>query len=123
MDGEYRNNIEDLTSLTEYKYENLFKVHNIDGYYIYNIASSLNFSKDLDQLYYYEWTVDRPLPWTIISHIHYDTIDLWWLICILNNIQNPIHFPETGTRLKIFRPSYVRRIIDQIINKIKEQNG
>jgi hypothetical protein len=120
MNGEYQNNIDELPSLNEYKYENLFRVHNLDGYYVYNIANSLIFDKELDRTYYYEWTVDKPLPWTIISHIHYNTIDLWWLICILNNIQNPIKFPETGTRLKVFKPSYVRIIIDQIISKIEK---
>jgi hypothetical protein len=119
MDGEYQNNREDLAPLSEYKYENLFRVHSIDGYDVYNIINSLSFDKELDRTYYYEWTVDKSLPWTIISYIHYDTIDLWWLICILNEIQNPIRFPETGTRLKIFKPSYVRRVIDQITSKIE----
>jgi len=120
MSGEYQNNIDDLSVLNEYRYENLFKVHNIDDYYIYNIINSITFDKDLDQEYYYEWVVDRPLPWTIISHIHYDTIELWWLVCLLNKIINPIQFVETGTRLKIFKPSYVRNILDQISLKITE---
>jgi len=119
MDGEYQNNIEELSNLREYRYENLFKVHNIDGYYVYNIINSLKFDKDIDRDYYYEWVVDRPLAWTIISYIHYDTIDLWWLICIFNEIINPVQFVETGTRLKIFKPEYVRRIIDQIQEKIE----
>ena len=118
MDGEYQNNIESLPNLDEYKFENLFKVYDIDNYYVYNIINSLKFDKEIDNTYYYEWTVNRPLPWTIISYIHYDTINLWWLICIFNEIQNPVQFVETGTRLKIFKPSYVRLIIDQIIEKI-----
>lgn len=114
MDGEYRNNISELPKLSEYKYEKLFRVYNIDNYYIYNIINTLNFNKDIDKDYYYNWEVNRPLPWTTISYIHYDDINLWWLICIFNNIQNPIKFAETGTVLKIFKTEYVRKIIDQI---------
>lgn len=121
MDGDYQNNISELPNLNEYKFENLFRVYNIDNYYVYNINNSLKFDKDIDSNYYYEWTVNRPLPWTIISYIHYDTINLWWLICIFNEIQNPIRFVETGTVLKIFKPAYVRRIIDQIVEKIESK--
>jgi hypothetical protein len=114
MDGEFQNNISELSKLDDYKYENLFRVYNIDNYYVYNIINSIKFDKNIDNDYYYEWVVRSPLPWTTISFIHYDSIHLWWLICILNEIQNPIQFPESGTRLKIFKPSYVRRIIDKI---------
>ena len=118
MDGEFQNNIEELPDLNEYRYENLFRVYQQDGYYIYNIINTLSFDKDLDREYYYEWMVNKPLPWTIISYIHYDTINLWWLICLLNGIMNPVHFPETGTVLKIFKPPYVRNILEQISSKI-----
>lgn len=118
--AEYQNNIEALPKLSETKYENLFKVYQEDGYYIYNINSSLNFDKDLDEDFFYEWTLDKPLPWTTISYIHYDTIDLWWLLCLLNDIQNPVLFPEAGTILKIFKPIYVRRILDEISTNINE---
>ena len=118
MDGDYRNNISDLKKLNEYKYENLFRIYDIDNYKVYNIINTLKFDKDIDREYYYEWIVNRPLAWTIISYIHYDTIHLWWLICIFNEIQNPVQFVETGTRLKIFKPEYVRKIIDQIEEKI-----
>lgn len=119
MDGDYQNNIDNLPRLNEYRYENLFKVYNIEGYSVYNIINSLKFDKEMDNEYYFEWRVDRSVPWTIISHIHYNDINLWWLICLLNGIQNPIHFPETGTMLKIFKPKYVRKIIDQIAQKIE----
>ncbi len=114
MDGEYRNNISNLSKLGEYKYEKLFRVYNIDNYNVYNIINTIKFDKDMDNEYYYDWEVNMPLPWTTISYMHYEDINLWWLICILNNIQNPIRFAETGTILKIFKPEYVRKIIDQI---------
>ncbi len=118
MDGEYRNNISDLSKLGEYKYEKLFRVYNIDNYNVYNIINTIKFDKDMGNEYYYDWEVNMPPPWTTISYIHYEDINLWWLICIFNNIQNPIRFAETGTILKIFKPEYVRKIIDQIDQQI-----
>lgn len=121
MGGSYQNNISSLPNLDEYKFENLFRVYNIDNYYVYNIINSLKFDKDIDSSFYYDWTVNRPLPWTIISYIHYDTINLWWLICIFNNIQNPVQFIETGTNLQILKPEYVRLIIDKIKDRIESE--
>jgi hypothetical protein len=120
MEPDYQNNIEELPKLNEFRYENLFKVYQQDGYYIYNIINSLSLGDELDTDFYYDWTVDRSVPWTTISYIHYDSIHLWWLICILNGINNPVQFAETGTRLRILKPLYVRRVIDQVLSRINE---
>ena len=120
MEPDYQNNIDDLPRLSDYRYENLFKVYKIDDYYIYNIINSISFDTDISPDYYYEWKINRSLPWTTISYLHYDTIQLWWLICIMNNIMNPVTFPETGTSIKVIKPKYVRKIIDNIISKINE---
>lgn len=120
MRGEYQNNIDDLPKLNEYRFENLFKVYNVDGYYFYNIIGTLNIPEDLDPEFYYEWRVNKPMPWTIISYEHYETIYLWWLICSANQIQNPIEFAKTGTILKIIKPPYVREVVDRIFSRINE---
>jgi hypothetical protein len=120
MDGIYQNNIDDLPKLSEYRFENIFKVYNEDGYYFYNIINNILISDNIDSDFYYEWTCDRPLPWTTISYMHYDTIYLWWLICSVNNIQNPIEFLQTGTRIKILKPEYVRLVLDKIIQQVQK---
>jgi len=120
MSTEYQNNIQELPKLNEFRYENLFKVYQIDEYYIYNISNTLNLDKDIDKDFYYNWVVNKPMPWTGISYIHYDTINLWWLICILNDIKNPTQIIEAGTTLKMLKPQYVRNVIDTILNKINE---
>tara|TARA_R110000764_G_scaffold211232_1_gene297303 strand:+ start:194 stop:559 length:366 start_codon:yes stop_codon:yes gene_type:complete len=120
METEYQNNIDELPKLGEFRYENLFKVYQIDGYYIYNIINSMSLDDDMDVEYYYDWKVDSPLPWTTLSYLHYETTNLWWLICIMNGISNPVQFVETGTVLQIIKPVYVRKIIDQILSNINE---
>lgn len=117
----YQNAISELPKLSEFRYENLFKVYKIDDYYIYNIINTLKLDDKLDADFYYTYRVRRPMPWTIVSYENYDTIELWWLICILNKIQNPVQFAESGTDLKILKSEYVRVIVDRILVKINEQ--
>lgn len=120
MSEQYQNNISSLPKLNEFRYENLFKVYKIDDYYIYNIINTLKLDDDVDPEYYYIYRVTRPMAWTIISYENYETIELWWLICIFNNIMNPVMFPESGTDLKMLKPEYVRSIIDKILTNINE---
>lgn len=112
--GEKRNDISELTNISEYKYENLFQVYSLSSYYFYNILNRVTFPSDIDGDFFDYYTVDKSLPWTIISYNVYNTIDLWWLICALNGIENPVAFPERGTQLKMLKPIYVREVIDQI---------
>ena len=37
----------------------------------------------------------------LVSHIHYGTVDLWWLIAKANNIVDPLSELESGMELKI----------------------
>jgi hypothetical protein len=120
MSTEYQNNIPELPKLNEFRYENLLTVYQLDGYYVYNLINSLSMDTDLDQDFYYDWVVDKPIPWTGISYIHYETINLWWLICIVNGIMNPIQIIEAGNTLKILKPEYVRIIIDKVLSVINE---
>lgn len=120
MAGDYQNNLEELPKLNEFRYENLFKVYKQDQYYYYNIINSINFEEDIDEEFFYEWECDKRLAWTQISYIHYNTIFLWWLICSVNRILNPIPLVENGKKLKIIKPEYVRTILDRILSKINE---
>lgn len=117
----YQNNISELPTLNEFRYENLFKVYKIDDYYIYNIINTLKLDDDIDPEFYYIYTVKRPMAWTIVSYENYNTIDLWWLICIMNDIMNPVQFAESGTELKVLRPEYVRIVVDRILTQINER--
>jgi hypothetical protein len=117
----YQNNISELPKLSEFRYENLFKVYKKDNYYIYNIINTLKLDDDIDPEFYYTYKVRRPMPWTIVSYENYETIELWWLICITNKILNPVQFAESGLDLKVIKPEYVRVIIDRILTRINEQ--
>jgi hypothetical protein len=120
MEGLYTYQIPNLPALSEYKYENIFKVfQNTEGYYFYNIIKKISFPDDIDQDLY---TIERPIrtmPYTALSYDFYKTIDLWWLICLVNKISNPLSLIEPGTELKIIKPIQVSGVIDKIKEQLK----
>lgn len=110
-----QNEITELASLENLRYENLFTVYqNVDGKYFYNLISKVNFPEEMDETFYSIYTTKNQEPWTMISYRNYRTPLLWWLICASNRIQNPVYFPEPGTRLKILKPEVVKGILQQI---------
>jgi hypothetical protein len=118
--GDYQTDIQSLAPLTEYQYENFFKLYlSENNQYFYNLQSfAVYFLDEIDPLTYYEIQVDRSIPWTAISYNEYRTIDLWWLIAVVNKIYNPLEFPEAGSKLKILYPEYVRSVITRIKNEL-----
>lgn len=115
-DGQLQNDIDVLSKLNAYNFENLFKVYR-DGEdpYYYNLLNTIVLPTDLNPSVYYEYTIPGPnISWTNLSYQVYGTIRLWWIICIANDIQNPTAFPASGTKLKIIRPEYVREILATI---------
>jgi len=113
--GDYQNNISDLPQLHSYRFENIFKIHKTgDDLYYYNILKTITIPDNLDHTTYY---LSRPgsfMPLTTLSYKHYGTMDLWWLICIANNIDNPVKFISPDRALKIIKPSHVDNVIDSI---------
>ena len=117
MPGEYQNNIAALPSLTDYRYENIFKMYQQkNGGYYYNILNKVTIPDNIDKNVYYTIVVNEKIPWTTVSYTAYGTIDLWWLIVILNKIKDPTQVPS-GT-IKILKPEYVRLVISDILNTL-----
>jgi len=79
-------------------------------------------TEDLDPNLYdvYEWELDDT--WFLISYKIYGTINLWWLICKMNDIQEPIKEIETGTRIKILKENYLEIILESIKKQKEEPN-
>ena len=66
--------------------------------------------------FFYYYRVEGNSTWTRICFDHYGTIQLWWLICLVNKIMNPVTSPEPGTVIRILKPQYVSEVVDQIKN-------
>lgn len=117
--GDFQNNIPELSKLNTYRYENIFKVYktNYNQYY-YNILNTVQFDENLNPSVYYEISVSQRLPWSMISFNEYETMDLWWLICIVNKINNPLELPQINQSVKIIRKEFLKFIIDEIRLKL-----
>jgi hypothetical protein len=113
--GLSQSNIQGLPILGNNRYENIFKLYeNENKQFFYNLKKSITFPDDIDDRYVGYFSLDRNVPWTIISFNIYGTIFLWWSITELNKISNPVILPKTGTTLKYIKPEYIKQIVSQI---------
>jgi len=114
--GLHQNDIPELPRLTQYNFENLFKVYtDRDDLYYYNITNSIFFPDDIANNAYFNYRISGSnISWTYLSYIHYGTIKLWWVLCTLNNVDNPMILPEPGTFVKILKPNALRDVLQQI---------
>jgi hypothetical protein len=119
-EGAFQNDISALPKLATGRYENLFKLYQTDNQqYFYNILNTVQMPDDVNPSLYYTIKVSQRMPWSMISFNEYETMDLWWLICIINKVNNPISFPDVGSELKIIRKEFLRYIFDEINLKLK----
>jgi len=111
------NDIDDktITKLKAQNLENLFEVYtNDNSTYFYNILRTVNFPSDINPNVYFEYDVQPKDTWPLIAWKHYKDIRLWWIICSLNNVINPVAQPEQGTKIKILNTELVREILTEI---------
>ena len=95
--------------------ENLFNVYTDDnGQYFYNILKTVNFPEDIDPTIYSEYTTLPKDTWPLIAWKSYGDVRLWWVVCAVNNIVDPVGQPVVGTTLKILGGDIVRDILTQI---------
>lgn len=114
--GSYQNDITDLPALVPSRYENIFKVYKTeDNQYFYNISKAISLNNyEVDDEKVYLMQVKKRSPWTTVSFNAYQTIELWWLICLVNKIRDPVVIPAQGTYIKIVKPQYIKNIISDI---------
>ena len=121
MDGKFQNDIIELSNLSDARYENIFRVYNVEdtpnNFFFYNITKKVCIRKeDIDSTYLVDIVINRNLPWTTLAYKIYANIYLWWLLFLLNP-QDDIFTIKAGTVITAIKPEY----IDQVIQIIKEQ--
>ena len=118
--GTYQNKLSDLPVLKNLRYENIFKVYTTgNSQYYYNLLQSIFLPEKLNSDLIYYQSLNTKTPWTVVSFNAYKTIELWWLICLSNQIYNPVKFPDRGAVLKIIKPQYVPNILNEIKQALK----
>jgi LysM repeat protein len=111
----HQNNILNLPSLTQDRYENIFNVYtDNDGHYYYNLLQSISIPQNLPDSFFTQYITQPGDTLPYISYKIFNTINLWWLICAVNNITNPIDPIESGKELKIPSTAIAREVLKQI---------
>jgi len=111
----YQNEIEELPRLPEDKLENIFNIYlNEDNRYFYNLLQNISFPENLPDGLFLTYTVTPGDTLPFISYKVFGTINLWWVICLINKIDNPTVQLEAGTLLKILKESTLRALIQEI---------
>tara|TARA_Y100000401_G_scaffold5434_1_gene3716 strand:- start:141 stop:506 length:366 start_codon:yes stop_codon:yes gene_type:complete len=113
-----QNNITELESLKETRYENIFKMAKSDAYFFYNIIKKISLPDDIQEEVFFNIRVNARKPWTALSHDVYGTQDLWWLICIVNKVYNPINNPEPGRIYKVIKPDLIDIVLAEITRQL-----
>lgn len=116
-----QNSITDLPKVSLYRYENFLNVYkDNDGFYFYNLLKNINLfpaeNSEVEDVYYTKYNDT----WPLISYNYYNTMELWWLVCAYNQIQNPVKMPEPGTQLKLLKSTYVGAIISELNKQINQ---
>lgn len=118
--GQKQNDISTLPTINNMRYENIFSLYQTakGSQYFYNVLNSIEFPDNLDKNLFTTLIISKEMPWTIISYNAYGTIDLWWLIVLTNDIQNPLILPK-DTTLKILQPQYVSSVLNQLVQLLQ----
>jgi nucleoid-associated protein YgaU len=80
-----------------------------DGERFMNIFRSFILNSDIteDIIYYDFYTIENDDWWDNISSKIYGTPELWWIIALMNDINNPFEELEPGTSIKILKEKYL----------------
>lgn len=95
---------------------NLFKILEEDNEYYLNIFKSyeINLNILLNAFNYKSYDVGENEWFDQIAFNMYKNPELWWIICLTNNIINPLEEIIPGKNLKLFTDDYLPQIIREI---------
>lgn len=110
-----QNQINDLPKLDIENLENMFNVYmDQDGMYFYNLLQTVVFPQNLPLNLFTSYAIGYGDSWPFISFKTLNTPNLWWIILLANNIQDPTKLPANGTVIKIPRMDVVKEVLSQI---------
>lgn len=108
LTGNKLGNLSQLRLFTVLEDLDLTKYMNIWRTYVLNSAVTG------DTLFYETYEVENEDWWDNISSYIYDTPNLWWVIALMNDVENPFEDLDAGDNIKILRESYIYQFIKEI---------
>ena len=110
-----QNQVSSLDKLNPENYENIFNVYREDdGLYYYNLLQTISFPQNLPATLFTSYTTTYGDTWPFISYKTFNTPNLWWIILLANNVQNPLEPVNPGTILRIPIDVVVKNVLAQI---------
>ena len=105
---------EDLSNVSQLKLFNILQDE--DGNKLQNVWRSYSLNEAVtDQTVFYDtYQMESMEWWENISYQFYNTPTLWWVLCIMNNVQNPFEELEPGQETKILRGNYLYQLIKEM---------
>ena len=113
------NDITDLTAgqISPINYENIFNVYsNSDSQYYYNILKTIVVPDEISEEYYSSYTIKTGDTWPSLAKTYYGDVKAWWIICVTNNIFNPVEMPKPGKQIKLLTRQIAKSILTLINN-------
>ena len=79
----------------------------------YNILKKIKLPEQMDDQLFNETVYPQELPVTTLSYQIYGTTYLWWLIMVVNSIDNPQKIAP-GTTIRYVKKQFLKPLIDSI---------
>ena len=118
--GKFQEDITDLATLEQYRYENIFKIYETGdkNFFYYNILKKIKLPDEInDQLFNFT-SYTSEIPITTLSYNIYGTTYLWWLLMVTNDIDNPQKI-ESGKRVRFIKKQFLKPVIDSIKQQLQ----
>lgn len=110
-----QNEINELEKLSPENLENIFNVYQDEqGMYFYNLLQTISIPQNLPSSLYNSYSIKQGDTWPFISHKTLNNPNLWWIILMVNNIQDPTKKIEPGTTIRIPKTTFVSQVVSQI---------
>ncbi len=105
---------EDLSNVSQLKLFNILQDE--DGVQLQNVWRSYSLNDEVtgQTVFYDTYEMEDEEWWDNISYSFYNTPALWWVLCIMNNVQNPFEEIEPGQETKILRGAYLYQLIKEM---------
>ena len=108
---------DNLILLYKEDFANFFNIGFDGERYLFSINKNMYF-KNIENMapsFYFNYEIQERDTWTLISYKNYETIELWWLICRVNQIYNPTISPVPGEVVKLLQKEVVDDILSTMI--------
>ena len=117
INGKKVKRVAGLNSVSSELYENIFNVNLVKNkdknFRFYNTLNKVIFPDNLSSEVYDELIVQVDTPWTTLSYNIYGTINLWWVVYLINKPKY-IFLAKSGSKIRFILPSAISTVLNSM---------